>query len=115
MSVKKRDVTSLLEKITNMHYELNYDKALEGVKELPKILLGKSRDCIINKDYCQAKLILDNYSQFSKMLRENFNYSNSKLEKDYRRQCFILKELDPTGYFDENIVHNEPRAYEGKE
>jgi hypothetical protein len=115
MTERKRDVTSLLEKIAKMNYETNYNKALEGVKELPKMLLGKSRDCIINKDYCQAKLVLENYLQFSKMLKETFSYTNSKLDRDYQRQSYILNELAPTGYFDENIIHNKPKAYEGKE
>jgi len=109
---KKKEMSLLIEKISNINENIDYNKGLEGLKEFPLILSKKFKDFVLNREYISAKKTIDNYFKFSKILKDSFNYFTNKEDKQFNLYKNALEELNLAGYFEENGKNNEKRAYE---
>lgn len=99
---EKKSFEELLKSLAEVKYDVNFDKGLEELENIPKIILGKSIDSILEQDKEGAKKYLKAYKKFSEGCFEGLDHVNRKMNEDYSFIRETFWNLKDRGYFNFN-------------
>jgi hypothetical protein len=93
------------------NFDINWDKAVEGIGYMPYILLNRLSESTHNRDYFASKRIIKSYSLIEKIYHSEGIPHGGEIHTKFLKMKRVFKNLKNTGCYFENSFP-EKRSYE---